>query len=147
MQLDPNLPVTTWVLITFVGTVLVVGLPLLLGLLNYRRASREGQQKDIAALVTPIITALVKVHNEETYAHPVALARYVTTEQFNGALNSLREGLNSLRSTVEANEQQRKEDVKEFREDFRKSAERTSQDFRDLKANVSRAIGKGINDG
>lgn len=135
-MIDPTAPLTAWVLLSAGLGAAVVGVPLLLGLLSYRRASREGQVKDITALVGPVIAAQIKEHNEELYAHPAALARYTTMEIFNAALRELRSEISGLKTTIEANEVQRREDVKTFREDFR-----------DLKANVSRAIGdKGERD-
>lgn len=128
---NPNTPVTVWILVTMVATAVTVGVPLLIGLLSFKRAAREGREKDVATLVTPIIAALIKLHNEETYAHPVALARYATLDTFNAALRELRSEIGSVRTLIESNEQHRKDDVERFREDFG-----------DLKKNVARAVGK-----
>jgi len=52
-------------------------------LVSARRAARVANEKDVTALVAPIISAFVKLHNEERYAHPEAFGRYVTMEAFN----------------------------------------------------------------
>jgi hypothetical protein len=120
MQINPTGPLTFWVLITFIATAAVVGIPLLMTIRSDRRAVRKNQEQDIAALVAPWIAAVVKVHNDEQFVHPAALARYALLSE-----------IGSLRTMIETNEQQRREDVRLFREDMK-----------ELKQNVARAVGK-----
>lgn len=132
---NPNAPLTLWIALTFVVTVVTTGVPLLLGMLSYRRAARTGAQQDIAALVGPIIAAAIKEHNNEEYVHPAALTRYTTMESFNSEVRQLRSDISGLRSVIDANEQRRAEDVKLFRDDMR-----------ELKSNLARAIGRRVGD-
>src|SRR5258708_8789073 len=117
--MSPVQPLTLWVLITALATALIVGTPLTISLLSYRRASKTQQDKDITTLVTPIIVATVKEHNEELYAHPAALSRYTTSDTFNSSLRELRGEIDSLRTLISVNEVHRREDVQQFRDDFK----------------------------
>jgi hypothetical protein len=147
---NPNSPLTMWLLLTALAGAVVVGLPLLLLVLKYRADSRQGQDRDVTALVSPLIQGFVKIHNDELYAHSIALARFVTVESFTtsiaGVRAEIRVEFEGLRSIMTANEARRREDMQTLREERKTDVELLRSDFERLRANLARAVGKRGND-